>query len=216
MISLYFAEFVRCSKNYNEFVGSCRSKGDKTKTPISIYPDETSIDIPELVTSDWFKKDKNRRSMCTQHFVYFCYQKQLYNLYRHTPSSSKNEKCNSLADKAWVTHWKEKGAHFNGKKGEGNIIPLLQLEDINNITDGSPSVMDFPPSSTLKRYDWGANLVRMVGHLDPAATTAPSSEDSQDLPLVVMLASRCYECSDWVFAGSLRDLYRIVEGVLFR
>jgi hypothetical protein len=198
---------VRCSYNYNKFVGSCYTEGNKIKS-VSIYPDEISIDIPELVTSDWFKKNKNKHSMWTQHFVYFCYQKQLYNLYRHTPPSSENKKGNSLADKAWVTHWKEKGAHFNGKSGKDSIIPLLQLEDINNITDGSPSVMDFPPSSMLKRYDWGANLVRMVGHLDPAATTTPSAEDSQDLPPVVMSVAIGYSLEVFVtFIESLREHY---------
>jgi hypothetical protein len=141
--------------------------------------------------------------MWTQHFVFFCYEKQLYNLYRHTPPSSAKS-----GNKAFVTHWKEKGAHFDGKQAtKDHIQPLLQFKDIEK---SSPSIMDFPPSSTLKRYDFGANHVTMVGHLDSNESNSSSrlEKDSQVLPPLIMSAAIGYSLKDFEnFVWSLRKHY---------
>jgi len=189
---------VKCSSNRKAFVGGCWTEGEKNKK-IPIVNNVVDIHIPELVTSDWYKKKK--RQMWTQHFVYFCYEKQLYNLYRNTLPSE---------NKAFVTHWKEKGAHFDGKHAtKDNIQPLLQIKDIEGNAHGGPSVMDFPPSSTLKRYDFGANLVRMVGHLDPSKSILNSSSIFQgNLPPVVMSVALGYSLEHFeTFVETLRNFY---------
>ena len=176
---------MRCRSDFKKFGGNCNVI-PKNQT-LSV-----DINTPELVTSDWYKRNKHK--MWTQHFVYFCREKQLYNLYRHTPPS---------LNKAFAAHWKEKGAHFDGTHSSKKDRALLQVEDVIS-TAGGPSIMDFPPSSTLPRYDFGANLVTMVDHLDPAA----SSGELQFLPPVVMSAAIGYSLEDFEnFVGSLREHY---------
>ena len=229
---IYVTDFVKCSSNINKFVGKCFTAGNIRESNTTV---EMDINIPELVTSQWYKK--NKRQMWTQHFIYFCREKELYNLYRHTPPTSTtktkdenddtttNNKA-SLESKSFVAHWKEKGAHFDGKSlKKKDIQPLLQLTDVVNINNNnrssSPSIMEFPPSSTLKRYDFGANLVTMVGHLDLAASSpGPFStsqrnpqqqqqEEKQEvLPPVVMSAAIGYSLKHFEkFIGSLREHY---------
>ena len=120
----------------------------------------------------------------------------------------------SLANKAFVAHWKEKGAHFDGKQSmsKENIQPLLQLEDINTTSNGGSSIMDFPAYSTLKRYDFGADLVTQLGHLDLSIyarkSLSTSQQGPQSLPPVVMSAAIGYSLEHFkTFVGSLRKHY---------
>jgi len=221
LTSYSLAEFVECSSNVNKFVGKCHAfKGRKglkeakrKLESLSTNVVMTDIHISELVTSTWYKK--NKRQMWTQHFVYFCREKQLYNLYRHTPPAKHS--------KGFVIHWKEKGAHFDGNfsKEENVRQPLLQLDDIdnnNNKSSSLASVMEFPSASTLKRYDFGAKLVTMVDHLDPDVPNFRAVELAQQrqqeqygshfLPPVVMSAAIGYSFEHFEkFIGTLREFY---------
>ena len=144
---------------------------------------EVDIVLTDLVTSKWYTK--NKRSMWTQHFIYFCHENQYYNLYRHTAATGGGS---SARPRAFVTHWKENGEHFHNNHdtkatltNKDDIQPLLQLDDIDH-------VMNFPTSNKLQRYDWGGNLVTYVDHLirvhygysdgNPTNTTAHSSSKS--------------------------------------
>ncbi|KAG7355507.1 hypothetical protein IV203_000193 [Nitzschia inconspicua] len=132
--------------------------------------DNVSIATPELITSDWYHSVVSKQSMWTQHFIYFTKHHNLYNIYQFP------------RDKALTAHWQEKGAHFDGKTRRRNY-PLVQDGDID---------MDFPLH--LKKYDWGANLVRV--------------DATPVLPPVVMSVAIGYSLDRFeAFVGSLRQVY---------
>ncbi|KAG7361786.1 family 2 glycosyl transferase [Nitzschia inconspicua] len=132
--------------------------------------DNVSIATPELITSDWYHNVVSKQSMWTQHFIYFTKHHNLYNIYQFP------------RDKVLTAHWQEKGAHFDGKTRRRNY-PLVQDGDID---------VDFPLD--LKKYDWGANLVRV--------DTTPV------LPPVVMSVAIGYSLDRFeAFVGSLRQVY---------
>jgi hypothetical protein len=131
-----------------------------------------SIATPELITSDWYYNMVRKESMWTQHFIFFTKQRNLYNIYQFPK------------DKTLAAHWQEKGAHFNGHT-RGRNFPLIQEGDM---------AMTFP--SNLKKYDWGANLVR------------DSDGTQQQLPYMVMSAAIGYKLDRFKsFVGSLRHVF---------
>jgi len=196
----HIIDFVNCSKNINNYnkrkcytAGNADERQREANAIKKNIIDPVDINLDDLVTSKWYKQNPNQ--MWTQHFIYFCYENEYYNLYRHFTSPNK-----PLHSKALIAHWKEKGEHFDGNQSgnsknnkNNNIQPLLELDDINKT---NPSIMDFPLSSTLKRFDWDGNLV------------VQEQEHTTILPPVVMSAAIGYSLQYFKkFIGTLRKYY---------
>lgn len=156
-----FSPVARVWREFLEFVQCTKRRGDGA-----------DIATPELITSDWYSSFVDKKSMWTQHFIFFTMERNLYNIYQFPRK------------KTLTAHWQEKGAHFDGTS-RGRNYPLVQEGDIN---------WDFP--ATLKKYDWGANLV-----LEKPGILSP-------LPPVVMSAAIGYSLDRFeAFVGSLRKVY---------
>ena len=71
----------------------------------SINVDTFDVFVPGLVTSDWWKI-VNKRSMWTQHFIYFCIKHSLYTMYINLPKGE-----------TLCAHHREKGEHYGASVG---------------------------------------------------------------------------------------------------
>lgn len=86
--------------------------------------------IPGIITSDWWESQNDRRNMWTQHFVYFCLQRELFTLYINLPTGV------TLA-----SHSRAIGVH--SKVDRGRDFPIMERAKYR---------FRFP--DTLYRYTW--------------------------------------------------------------
>ena len=91
------------------------------------------VSTPGLVTSKWWNK-LDKRNMWTQHFIYFCLQRDLYTLYQNLPNKV-----------TFAAHERAQGAHFKKTLGL-DFLPSRYL----------PSIQNLKP---LKRFDWDGHEV---------------------------------------------------------
>ena len=92
------------------------------------------VSTPGLVTSEWWNK-LDKRHMWTQHFIYFCAQRDYYTLYQNLAHS-----------KTYAAHERTKGVHFNYTKGREF-----------NTTFIKPSISKLPVK--LQKFDWSGHEV---------------------------------------------------------
>ena len=97
------------------------------------------VSVMGLITSDWWQAG-NKRDMWTQHFIYFCLQRQLLTLYVNPPSLT-----------ALATHTRSRGVHFVDTVGP-DFEPL------------SHSHVKYSEKAQLHRYTWDGT--RIKGHQD--------------------------------------------------
>lgn len=97
-----------------------------------------SAHVPHLITSEWYRV-LNKKTMWTQLFIRFCYERDLYTLYITPPNGT------TLA-----AHWREKGEHYRG--GEGRDFPLAHT-------------MTFHFPHQLQRYDWNGRTHNTATHV---------------------------------------------------
>lgn len=97
-----------------------------------------NVFVEGLVTSDWWNR-LDKRSMWTQHLVYYMYHNDLYCVYQFPKNNAQ----------ALSLHWKEKGEHFDGKDATTSHEKVLDPIGLGNFT--------FPKNP--RKYDWGANIV---------------------------------------------------------
>lgn len=96
------------------------------------------VSVEGLITSRWWRK-YDKKSLWSQHFIYYMYHNDLYCLYQFPKNDTQ-----SLG-----LHWKEKGEHFDGT---GAMAGHYKVQDLGNVV--------FPEIGSIRKYDWGANLVR--------------------------------------------------------
>ena len=101
---------------------------------IKELPRGYDVSVPELVTSAWWNK-LDKKHMWTQHFIYFCLQRNLYTMYVNMPGNV------TLAQ-----HLRAKGAHFSKDLGPDFAIMRRKPKFI------------FPDK--LIKYDWSGKVQR--------------------------------------------------------
>lgn len=119
------------------------------------------VEVEGLITSDWWRKhDKysNRKSMWTQHLIYFMDYYEMYCLYQFPKDVTE-----SLS-----IHWKEKGEHSRGTSSASHN----KVKDLGNIV--------FPEIESIQKYDWGANP---VGRSSPRTLLLSAAIGYRDLSL---------------------------------
>lgn len=97
----------------------------------SVDLSKVDINIPNLITSDWFN-NLNKRHIWTQYFIYFCYKRDLYTMYVNLPGK-----------KTLAAHMRERGEHFDKTEGR-------DFETAKSVA------MQFP--NVLSKYGWNGQL----------------------------------------------------------
>lgn len=98
----------------------------------SVNPSVFDINIPELITSEWWKRN-DKKSIWTQPFIYYCLQHGIYTLY-----------VNLENDMTLAAHIRAKGAHYPTSLG-------ADFKVAKTIT------MNFP--ANVSTYDWDGAMV---------------------------------------------------------
>lgn len=99
---------------------------------VNALPHGYDVSVPALITSTWWNK-LDKRHMWTQHFIYFCLQRNLYTMYVNMPGHV------TLAQ-----HVRAKGAHFSKDFGPDFAIMRRKAKFI------------FPDE--LVKYDWSGEI----------------------------------------------------------
>ena len=94
---------------------------------------EFDVSTPGLVTSEWWNK-LDKKHMWTQHFIYFCVQREYYTLYQNLKNSE------TLA-----AHERAGGVHFKNTRGPD--FPVATVEPAGLLPD------------KLQKFDWSGDQV---------------------------------------------------------
>ncbi|CAD7971554.1 unnamed protein product [Amoebophrya sp. A25] len=99
------------------------------------------VAVPGLVTTAWWKQ-LDRRTMWTQHFIFFCEKYNLFTLY-----------ITAHRAKALAVHWRERGEHIRAAQGP----------DATLVTSSTDLVNVWPAASSLSWYGWGGEKLSTEG-----------------------------------------------------
>ncbi|EJK49616.1 hypothetical protein THAOC_31488 [Thalassiosira oceanica] len=99
---------------------------------------DVDVYVDGLITSRWWRKPKNKRSMWEQHLVYYMYHQNMFCLYQFPRNSTLG----------LASHWKENGEHFKGK-----------TRSSHGLVEDPAELGNFRFPSEPNKFDWGANPV---------------------------------------------------------
>jgi len=155
----------------------------------SVDFEKVDVSVPGLVTTSWWHWFK-RRSMWTQHWIWWCNKDKLFTLY-----------ASLRGKKTLAAHWREKGEHHTNV-GTRDFLLATETSEV--------PLGNFP--AVLNRYGWDAKPVPSAETPSPAGVP-PAQRPSEPMVPAPAIPSRTvpqteYEKRDYV---GLREAARKLQ-----